>query len=187
MLKEMGLEVKGGNNLDILAVHFINLYAEKFPAAKRVMGECSEIASTTGEIRTILNRRSTFELWEPAGRSRDGYALPLDQALEKYGSNIRRSKTYRALNRRLQGSAADLLKKGMLDAYKAGLFAPDRLGFPHVTVHDELDFSYHPDQRQDFIELKKVIERAIPLKVPVVMDIELGTNWGNVKEIDLLK
>lgn len=186
MLVKFELKFSKKDALDVLAIHFINLYATSFPAAKRVMQECSTKASTTGEIRTILNRRSTFELWEPAGR-RKGFALPFAQAVESYGTNIRRHKTYKALNRKLQGSAADLLKKGMLDAYKEGLFAPDRLGFPHVTVHDELDFSYHPDQREDAYLLKIIIENAIKLKVPVIMDAEVGTNWGNVKEIDLSK
>lgn len=186
MLDEMGLVATKGSELDTLATHFIHLYATNFPAAKRVMQECSAIAANTGEIRTILNRRSTFNLWEPMGYGR-GLPLPKSQAIAKYGVNIKIAATYKALNRKLQGSAADLLKKGMLDAFKTGLFASGRLGFPHVTVHDELDFSYNPEQKEDFYLLKQTIEQAIPLKVPVIMDVEIGTNWGNVKEVDLSK
>ena len=83
------------------------------------------------------------------------------------------------MNRRLQGSAADLMKKAMVDAHKAGIF--DRVGFPHITVHDELDFSYHDDYKEDFLDLKNIMENAIPLKVPVIADFEFGSNWGNVK------
>lgn len=185
LVKEFNLNTEAPNPAKILGNYFVDLYAENFPAAKRVMQECCNLANHTGEIRTILNRRSTFELWEPAQRGVDGFPLPIQQALIKYGKNIQRAGTYKALNRKLQGSAADLLKKGMLDAYQAGLFNSDRLGFPHVTVHDELDFSYHPDLKKDFYELKCIIENSIPLNVPVIMDVEIGTNWGNVKKADL--
>lgn len=184
MIVEHELEQGSPRAAAILGKYFVDLYAEKFPAAKRVMQEVSQFAQRTGEVRTILNRRSTFNLWEPV-RGRKSHPLPKDKALDQYGQYIKRAATYKALNRKLQGSAADLLKKGMLDAYKAGLFDSDRLGFPHVTVHDELDFSYHPDLKKDFYELKCVIENAIPLKVPVIMDVEIGTNWGNVKQANL--
>lgn len=179
----MGLNTDG-NMATTLGSHFVDLYAEQFPAAKTTMDRVSREAQSTGEVRTILNRRNTFELWEPIGRQ-GVMPLPYREAVQAYGTSLQRAATYKALNRKLQGSAADLMKKGMLDAYNAGLFNSDRLGFPHVTVHDEFDFSYHPDLRKDFIEMKQCIEQAIPLKVPVIMDTELGTDWGHVKDFDL--
>ncbi len=63
--------------------------------------------------------------------------LPHDEALKEYGgvngAGIRRAFTYKALNRLIQGSAADQTKKAMLDCYKEGLT-------PMLTVHDELCF-----------------------------------------------
>lgn len=183
MLDNFSLPFTESNMVRVLAKHFTDLYSTKFPAARKTLERFSNIAATTGEIRTILNRRSTFNLWEPANK-RNQQPLRLNAALSKYGRNIKRAYTYRGLNRRLQGSAADMLKKGMLDAYEAGLFNEDKLGFPHVTVHDEFDFSFHPDLMRYAVDLKTIMEHALPLKVPVIMDMEIGTHWGNVEEVD---
>lgn len=168
------------DNANTLGLFFVDLYASRFPAAKRVMDEVSDEAQMTGVVRTILNRRNSFELYEPVGKY-GCVPLPWTKAYETYGPNIHRALTYRGLNRKLQGSAADLLKKGMVDAYEQGLF--NNIGMPHVTVHDELDFSFHDDLREDACRIKDCIERAIPLNVPVIMDAEVGPDWGHVKEV----
>jgi len=165
-----------------LGNHFVKLYAERFPAAKYILNKIGNIASITGEVRTILNRRNTFNLWESA-RKHGTLPLPYSEAYDKYGPPLKRANTYKALNRKLQGSAADLLKKGMVDAYEQGLFKT--IGVPHVTVHDELDFSFHPDLNKEALAIKECIETAVPLRVPVIMDAEIGTDWGNVKEYNL--
>lgn len=165
-----------------LGSHFVTLYAQKFPAAKKTIARVGNIAQQTGEIRTILNRRNTFNLWEPAGKY-GKLPLTYDKAYERYGPKLQRALTYKALNRKLQGSAADLLKKGMVEAYENGLF--NTIGVPHVTVHDELDFSFHKDLTKDAIEIKACIENTIKLKVPVIMDAEVGPDWGHVKETKL--
>jgi len=167
------------NQPRLLAQKIVSLYEERFPAAGRTLQKFMDIAESTGEIRTLLNRRSQFLLYEPRNQ-RNQLPLPYDKALQTYGRNIKRALCYRGLNRRLQGSAADILKKGMLDAYKAGLFKPDALGFPHLTVHDELDLSYHPDLAPYKDQLIQCVEQAIPLKVPVIMDEEYGADWGHV-------
>lgn len=177
LLLTLGADLKGSTHKQ-LAREFMRLYEENFPAAKESLERDLKIAEQTGEIRTILNRRSTFTLWEPSNR-RYQTALPYHEALIEYGAGIKRAFSYRALNRRLQGSAADLLKKGMIDCYEAGLF--DKVGFPHITVHDELDFSYHPDLHNYFEEIRHTIENAIPLRVPIIMESEIGPNWGAVK------
>lgn len=175
-------QIPAGDLYSKLADVFIDMYQANFPAAKDSIQRDLEIAEKTGEIRTILNRRSTFDLWEPINR-RNQKALPYNQARMTYGPSIKRAYCFRALNRRLQGSSADLLKKGMLDAYNQGIF--NEIGFPHVTVHDELDNSYHPDLQNGFYRLQQAIENAIPMKVPVIMDAEVGPDWGNVTAIDL--
>lgn len=175
-------EIPPGNIYSKLADEFIELYNTNFPAAKESLERDMRIVENYGEIRTILGRRSTFELWEPIHR-RKQKALPYKEAYAKYGGSIKRAYGYRALNRRLQGSSADLLKKGMLDAYNAGVF--NEIGFPHVTVHDELDNSYHPDLKNGFYRLQKFIEAAVPMKVPILMASEIGPDWGNVSQIDL--
>jgi DNA polymerase-1 len=165
------------STLDVRA--FIKTYETKFPVASRLMDSISQDALMYGEIRTLLNRRTTFNLFIRVGE-KEG-ALPYAAAAAKWGMhNIERAGTYKALNYLLQGSAADYMKKGLLDAYEAGIF--DRIGYPHILVHDEVALSYHNDLLPDFIELKQIMENAIPLKVPMILDTEFGPNWAEVSE-----
>lgn len=182
LLIDLTGQLPPGDPVKKLADIFIAMYETNFPAAKDSMQRDIDIVTATGEIRTILGRRSTFDLWEP-GNHRKGKPLPHDQAMQEYGYPIQRAFAFRGLNRRLQGSAADLMKKGMLDAYEAGVF--HKIGFPHIIVHDEFDNSYHPDLREGFLELQRVVENAIPLEVPVYLGAEVGPDWGHVTEIDL--
>ena len=59
----------------------------------------------------------------------------MSAALTEHGPGIKRAYTYKALNRLIQGSAADMTKKAMIELHK-------NLGIvPHIQVHDELDIS----------------------------------------------
>ena len=84
----------------------------------------------------------------------------------------RRAFTYKALNKLIQGSAADMTKKAMVDLYKEGLLA-------HIQIHDELDFSVESDAQAD--KIKQIMEHAVELKVPNKVDYESGPNWGEIK------
>jgi DNA polymerase-1 len=90
---------------------------------------------------------------------------------------VRRAKTYKALNAVIQGSAADQIKKAMVDCDKAGIW--DALPL-HLTVHDELDVSVPrtKEGQEAFREMVGLMEKAIPLKVPVKADWKIGSNWG---------
>lgn len=169
---DLGLTRKQGKQL-------FSAYHKGVPFAKATMDQCSEEAGRLGYITTILGRRSRFDLWEPRKGS-DAIALPYDKALLTYGS-IQRAYLHKALNRRLQGSAADLIKKAMLDCYKDGVFA--ETGVPRLTVHDELNFSDPGGVDDAFLEMKHKLETAIPLRIPVLADGEIGPDWGHVKDI----
>ena len=94
-----------------------------------------------------------------------------EEALREHGPGIRRAYTYKALNKLIQGSAADMTKKAMLELYKEGIL-------PHIQIHDELDLSIKDDT-----EAKKVIEimeEAVKLEVPNKVDYEFGNNWGDI-------
>lgn len=153
-------------------------YHKGVPFAKATMEACSSEALATGVITTILNRKSRFDLWEPVKWSGGSVALPYERAILEYGQ-LRRAYTHKALNRRLQGSAADLMKKAMLDCWKQGIFA--ETGVPRLTVHDELDFSDPGGKERAFAEMQHVMETAIPLSIPVKADGECGPDWGHVK------
>ena len=80
--------------------------------------------------------------------------------------------TYKALNRLIQGSAADMTKKAMVKLYEKGII-------PHIQIHDELCFSIKSREEADLI--KKTMEEAIQLEVPNKVDFESGPNWGTIK------
>ena len=96
--------------------------------------------------------------------------MPHEAALAEHGPGIKRAYTYKALNRLIQGSAADMTKKAMVDLYKEGII-------PHIQVHDELDISV--DNNED--KIKKIMESAVDLEVPNKVDYESGPNWGQIK------
>jgi len=156
-------------------------YHEGVPFALDTMDAVSREANELGYITTVLGRRSHFQLWESAGE-RGSPALSYDKALMQYGM-IKRAYLHKALNRRLQGSAADVMKAAMLKAYESGVF--DVIGVPSLTVHDELDMPEYdgPGSTEAYVELKNILETATPLKIPVKVDLEIGPNWGEVAEV----
>ena len=89
-----------------------------------------------------------------------------------HGNPTRRAFTYKALNKLIQGSAADMTKKAMVDLYKEGHLA-------HIQIHDELDFSVESEAQAD--KIKQIMEQAVELKVPNKVDYESGPNWGEIK------
>jgi DNA polymerase I-like protein with 3'-5' exonuclease and polymerase domains len=84
----------------------------------------------------------------------------------------RRAFTYKALNKVIQGSAADMTKKAMLDLYKEGIL-------PHIQIHDELDISI--DGNED--KIKEIMENAVDLEIPNKVDCDAGPNWGSTQEV----
>lgn len=170
---DLGLSTKEGKAL-------FEAYHEGVPFAKATMDKFSKEAQEHGTITTILGRKSRFDLWEPSAWDANTIALPYKQAVLRYG-NIRRAHTHKALNRVLQGSAADLIKKAMYDCYYGGVFAVT--GVPRLTVHDELDFSDPGGRDEAFREMQHILETAIPLKIPVRADGDIGPDWGHVKAI----
>ena len=108
-------------------------YHDKVPFVKMLMESVMRRAQDKGRVRTLLGRRCRFNLWEP-NQFGIHKALNHEDALAEHGPGIRRAFTYKALNRLIQGSAADMTKKAMVDLYKEGIT-------PHIQVHDELDIS----------------------------------------------
>ena len=84
----------------------------------------------------------------------------------------RRAFTYKALNKLIQGSAADMTKRAMVDLYKNGYLS-------HIQIHDELDFSIESEQQAK--KIKIIMENAVDLEVPNKVDYESGPNWGEIK------
>ena len=89
-----------------------------------------------------------------------------------HNNPTRRAFTYKALNKLIQGSAADMTKRAMVNLYKEGYLA-------HIQIHDELDFSIESKDQAD--KIKKIMEQAVDLEVPNKVDYESGPNWGEIK------
>ena len=135
------------------------------------MDSVSRRAQDSGRIRTIGGRVCHFDLWEPTTFGVHK-SLPHAQALREYGPGIKRAFTYKALNKLIQGSAADMTKTSMLALYKEGII-------PHIQIHDELDISVESDKQAS--KIIEIMEDAIHLEVPNKVDYEKGKNWGEIK------
>jgi len=146
-------------------------YHNKVPFVKMLMESVSRRAQDRGRVRTLLGRLCRFHLWEP-NQFGIHKALPHEAALAEHGPGIRRAFTYKALNKLIQGSAADMTKKAMVELHKEGIT-------PHIQVHDELDISVvNP---LEAAKIKDIMESAVELEVPNKVDYESGPNWGTIK------
>ena len=154
------------------AAELFNTYHGKVPFVKQLMEKASNRAQDRGQIRTLLGRLCRFHLWEPNSFGMHK-AMPHEDALREHGPGIKRAYTYKALNKLIQGSAADMTKKSMLELYKEGII-------PHIQIHDELDLSIENDaQAKKIIE---IMEHAVNLEVPNKVDYESGDNWGEIND-----
>ena len=152
------------------AEELFNQYHAKVPFVKQITNAASNRAQERGQIRTLLGRLCRFYLWEPNSFGMHK-ALPHEDALKEHGPGIKRAYTYKALNKLIQGSAADMTKKCMLELYKEGIIA-------HIQIHDELDLSVEsPEHAKKIIE---IMENAVKLEVPNKVDYESGETWGDI-------
>ena len=145
-------------------------YHSTVPFVKELTDRTMRRASEKGYIRTIMGRKCRFHLWEP-NHFGVHKALPKEQAEVEYGgmNKIKRAWTYKALNRLIQGSAADQTKMAMVKLYKEGFL-------PMIQVHDELDMSFSSEEEKK--KIIEIMEHALDLRVPSKVDAEIGPSWG---------
>ena len=163
MATQLGIDQEEAKGL--LAV-----YHDKVPFVKGIADIASRQAEQHGKVRTVGGRLCRFPLWE----SRQfGYTKPLphDEAIKEYGPGLRRAFTYKALNKLIQGSAADQTKKAMVDCMRDGLQ-------PMLQIHDELCFNVESDAQA--AKIREIMENGINLLVPSKVDQDLQSNWGDV-------
>ena len=152
------------------AEELFSIYHARVPFVKTLMKSVSNRAQQHGQIRTLLGRLCRFHLWEPNSFGMHK-ALPFKEAVQEHGPGIRRAYTYKALNKLIQGSAADMTKKSMLELHKEGII-------PHIQIHDELDISVENDKQAK--RIIEIMESAVDLEVPNKVDYESGKNWGDI-------
>ena len=164
LMAELGLMKDSAEKL-------IKQYHNKAPFVKQLMDNVSRKANDRGKIRTLLGRACHFDLWQPV-QFGVFKPLPLELARKEYDEPLKRAFTYKALNKLIQGSAADMTKKSMVALYENGII-------PHIQIHDEVDISVEsPEKAEQIIE---IMESAVELKVPNKVDYEQGNNWGDIK------
>ena len=175
MMYGMGVE-KLATQLDINkeeAKSLTEQYHSRVPFVKRLMQGVSERLShgnANGSIRSLKGRKCRFELWEPDGFGMKK-AMKYEEALVHYGrtTRLKRAYTYKALNRLIQASAADMTKQAMVNLYKEGIV-------PLIQIHDELAVSVKTEK--DAYAIAKIMEKANVLDVPVKTDGDIGDSWG---------
>ena len=139
------------NNLFPIAQSLMNEYFRKVPFVKPTCNKIMEEGQRKGYVKTLSGRRQR---------------MPLDNG------------AYKLINYLIQGSAADLLKKGLVNAWERGVFKVLKL---HAQVHDEIVFSI-PKTKEGYEACKTLYEcmaNAYQLRIPLGVDTEIGPDWGH--------
>ena len=175
-------------------------YHAKVPFVRRLSQDLIEFAEEHKLLFTLKDRFCRFNKWETRNREwnntinryepvpiltrQDAETAFKAELLEKFKDNVadnymqdfdryyKPAFTYKALNRLIQGSAADMTKKAMVDLYEKGIL-------PQIQIHDELCLSIKNDN--DALVVKETMEQAIPLEVKNKVNYKKGKNWGDIK------
>lgn len=154
-------------------------YHARIPFVRELMDRCAAKAESVGFVTTLDGRRCRFVLWEPKRRSA-ARPIPLRyaEACAQWGAaNIKRAMGYVAMNRVIQGSGADWIKRAMRDAWRA--HRDEGAPLPLLQVHDELGFSVsEPGQ---MARAASRMGAVVELKVPAVVEWKVGPNWCDLK------
>jgi len=147
------------------AEDFREAYFDRFPGVKRYLDEIREKAREEGYVETMFGRRRYF----PRLKSTSNY-------------NVRRRAEREAINAPIQGTAADIMKKAMLDVNDK-LNASGLAARLLLQVHDELVLEAPQDEIRATIELvRSTMENAVELSIPLKTEARFGLNWGALQE-----
>jgi DNA polymerase I-like protein with 3'-5' exonuclease and polymerase domains len=166
------LQTQLGINSEVEAKALIRKYHNKVPFVKQLMNSVMDRAQDSGQIRTIGGRLCRFNKWEPKDWDRRELYDTWEEASRENGrGNVKRAFTYKALNRLIQGSAADMTKIAMINLFKENII-------PLIQLHDELNISIENPEQVD--KVIKIMKEAVPLEIPNKVDYENGENWGSI-------
>jgi len=192
--RELGLDQQQAKEL-------FNEYHRRVPFVKQLSQELIAFSKENKLLFTLHDRFCRFDRWETTNKEWNPETnrfneVPLytkEQAMEAFKAEMldkyKENKidanymdyferyytpafTYKALNRLIQGSAADMTKKAMVDLHQRGII-------PHIQIHDELCISVTGQYMSNIIQ--STMEQAIPLEVKNKVDFESGPNWGSIK------
>jgi DNA polymerase-1 len=146
---------------------FLDQYFETYPAIRTYIAETIRLAAEQGYVETLLGRKRFFP----------------DLKNERLPHNRRQGLERAAINAPIQGTAADIMKLAMIhlhqrlneDGYRTRML---------LQVHDELVLETPDDEVEAAAALvRAVMESAYTLKVPLKVDVEVGSNWYNMEKI----
>ncbi len=154
--EDLGIDLK-------TAKKFIDDYLETYPGIRDFQAKEIADAYANGYVRTLMNRKRVIE------------------ELKNKNYMIRSSGERMALNTPIQGTAADILKKAMVEIYRE--FNKRNLGSKMlIQVHDELVFNVLNDEIDEVSEIvRDIMENTFKIDVPLKVDIEIGNNWYEAK------
>ena len=154
--EDLGIDVK-------TAKKFIDDYLENYPGIRDFQAKEIADAYANGYVRTLMNRKRVVE------------------ELKNKNYMIRSSGERMALNTPIQGTAADILKKAMVEIYRE--FDKRNLKSKMlIQVHDELVFNVLDDEIDEVSEIvRDIMENTFKIDVPLKVDIEIGNNWYEAK------
>ncbi len=145
------------------AKHFIDNYLDAFPGIREYMEKEKKEAYKNGYVTTLMNRRRVIE------------------ELNSKNYMIRTSGERMALNTPIQGTAADILKKAMVELYNE-MNKKKLKSKILLQVHDELIINVLEDEIDEVKKLtQEIMENAFKLEVPLKVEISTGSNWYEAK------
>jgi len=134
---------------------FIDSYFAEFSGVKEWVESITDFAKQNGYVETLFGRRR---------------AVPelLVKGTEEYGRRV-------AINTPIQGTAADIIKKAMIEIDK---LLKDRKTRMILQIHDELLFEIAEGEESLMEDIKNIMEHVVELDVPLVVDANIGKNWA---------
>jgi len=143
------------------AKQFIDTYFERYPGIRQYMEFTKQLARDNGYVTTLFNRRRYIP------------------EINEKNFSVRQFAERTAINTPIQGTAADMIKVAMITIHKK--MAQKRSEMV-LQVHDELVFDVHKEELEEVKKIAKDgMEKAVKLKVPVVVDLGVGENWLDAK------
>lgn len=142
---------------------YIDGYLDKYPGVKKYMHDTVEEGKSKGYVSTMFSRRRYLPELQSSNFN-----------LRSFGERV-------AMNMPIQGSAADIIKIAMVRVYQAlkELHLKSRL---ILQVHDELIIETHRDEKEQVAAiLKDCMEKAVDLRVPLLVEVKTGSNWYETK------
>ncbi len=187
LLAEKLGEIDGNGKPTKRATEIMAEYHSASPYIKELNDICVYEAEKNNFITTILKRRGRFPLWQQRFKDK-GHVYDkekdkprsYEEAVATWGArNVSVVGAHKALNKKLQGSAADIIKKAMVDIWESGVL--DEGVHVQLTVHDELDGSVERSDRARAAlkEMVHLMEEAVPLHIPTIVSCETGTSWAD--------